>query len=351
MARRSRREAPGFNLAFLDIMSCGLGAVILIFLLMKHNADRFTPAAETLESDLSTATQQSAALEEELQNLVAIQDEGRKKAGHLRAAVNASEVELDKLEAENQNKQGVGKKLQKAATTLTQKQKSAPIPIQGKAVEQYIIGMSVEGRRIAILLDTSASMTDENLIDIVRRKVQADAAKKAGPKWKRALKATRWLVSKVPASSEYSVIGFQASASSLSSSSATWLKAADTGAAGNVSAKLSGIVPTGGTNFEAAVDRALALRPKPSNIYIVTDGLPTMGVGRTPMLKGCGKNKVSEECRSALFARASAKLTGARVPVNVILLPMEGDPTAADAYWRLSLYTGGVMLAPPRSWP
>ena len=69
------------------------------------------------------------------------------------------------------------------------------------------------------------------------------------------------------------------------------------------------------------------------------------------MLKGCDKNKVSAECRSALFDKAAAKLTEARVPVNVILLPMEGDPTAAEAFWRLSLHTGGVMLAPPRSWP
>jgi hypothetical protein len=193
-------------------------------------------------------------------------------------------------------------------------------------------------------------MTDEKLIDIVRRKLQADATKKAGPKWKRALKATRWLVSKVPANSEYTVIGFQASASSLSTS-ASWLRAADTGATGTVVAKLSGIVPTGSTNFEAAVDRVLSLRPKASNIYIVTDGLPTMGVGSAPLFKGCDKNKVSAECRSALFAKAAAKLTKASVPVNVILLPMEGDPTAADAYWRLSLHTGGVMLAPPRSWP
>jgi hypothetical protein len=350
VARRSRREAPGFNLAFLDIMSCGLGAVILIFLLIKHNSDRYTPVAETLETDLSTATLQSAALEEELQNLVAIQEDGRKKAGHLRVAVNAAEMELDQLKAENQDRQGVGKKLKKAATTLTQKQKSAPIPIKGKAVEQYIIGMSVEGRRVAILLDTSSSMTDEKLIDIVRRKVKADATKKAGPKWQRALKATRWLVSKVPATSEYAVIGFQASASSISTS-ATWSKAADTSKAGKVAAKLSGIVPTGGTNFEAAVDRALSLRPKPSSIYVVTDGLPTMGVGGAPMFKGCDKNKVSEACRRALFDRAAFKLTTARVPVNVILLPMEGDPTAADAYWRLSLLTGGVMLAPPGSWP
>ncbi len=350
MARRLRREGPGFNLAFLDIMSCGLGAVILIFLLIKHNADRFTPTVDALAADLAAATEQSAALDEELQNLVAIKEDGRKRAGQLRAAVHAAEVDLEQLKAENQNLEGLGKKLQQAATQLRQKQKSAAIPIVGKAVEQYIIGMSVEGKRIAILLDTSSSMTDEKLIDIVRRKVKGDAIKKAGPKWKRAMKATQWLVSKVPVTSEYAVIGFQASANSLSMSS-TWVKATEPEGADTVATSLSGIVPTGGTNFEAAVDRALALRPKPSSIYIVTDGLPTMGVGVAPVFKGCAKNKVSAECRSELFGRAAAKLRDARVPVNVILLPMEGDPAAADAYWRLSLNTGGVMLSPSRSWP
>ncbi|RLA22020.1 MAG: VWA domain-containing protein, partial [Gammaproteobacteria bacterium] len=34
-----RRKTEGFNLAFLDIMSCGLGAIILVFMLVKYNAE------------------------------------------------------------------------------------------------------------------------------------------------------------------------------------------------------------------------------------------------------------------------------------------------------------------------
>ena len=34
-----KRKFSTFNLAFLDIMSCGFGAVILIFLIIKHDAD------------------------------------------------------------------------------------------------------------------------------------------------------------------------------------------------------------------------------------------------------------------------------------------------------------------------
>jgi hypothetical protein len=39
------------------------------------------------------------------------------------------------------------------------------------------------------------------------------------------------------------------------------------------------------------------------------------------------------------------------VPVNVILLAMEGDPQAAPAYWVLALRTGGSLLAPSEDWP
>ena len=46
--------------------------------------------------------------------------------------------------------------------------------------EDYLLGLKVEGRRIAILIDRSASMTDERLIDIIRRKVRTDAEKRAG---------------------------------------------------------------------------------------------------------------------------------------------------------------------------
>ncbi|MDZ7825973.1 MAG: hypothetical protein U5R48_08150 [Gammaproteobacteria bacterium] len=37
MARRRRRTLSLFNLSFLDIMSCGFGAVVLIFLITKHS--------------------------------------------------------------------------------------------------------------------------------------------------------------------------------------------------------------------------------------------------------------------------------------------------------------------------
>jgi hypothetical protein len=50
------------------------------------------------------------------------------------------------------------------------------------------------------------------------------------------------------------------------------------------------------------------------------------------------------------FQRAARELP-VDVPVNVILLAMEGDPQAAPAFWWLALKTGGSMLAPAEDWP
>ena len=38
MARR-KRQASTFNLSFLDIMSCGFGAVVLVFLIIDHSLE------------------------------------------------------------------------------------------------------------------------------------------------------------------------------------------------------------------------------------------------------------------------------------------------------------------------
>ena len=39
----SRRKLSAFSLSFLDIMSCGFGAAVLLFLIIKHNVDTNVP--------------------------------------------------------------------------------------------------------------------------------------------------------------------------------------------------------------------------------------------------------------------------------------------------------------------
>ena len=50
---RKVRSVSTFSLSFLDIMSCGLGAAVLIFLLLKHTVDGPTPLDPQVMSEVS----------------------------------------------------------------------------------------------------------------------------------------------------------------------------------------------------------------------------------------------------------------------------------------------------------
>jgi hypothetical protein len=103
-------------------------------------------------------------------------------------------------------------------------------------------------------------------------------------------------------------------------------------------------VPGGGTSLENAFTAAGAFDPKPDNLLIITDGLPTQGA-TAPMRK-----TVSADQRLKLFEKA-VKVLPAGVPVNTILLPMEGDPRSPSAWWQLAQNTSGSMISPAKDWP
>ena len=76
----------------------------------------------------------------------------------------------------------------------------------------------------------------------------------------------------------------------------------------------------------------------------MTDGLPTQGATRPT------GTKVSGEQRLRHFQQALKRLPSG-VPVNTILFPMEGDPLAASAFWRLAILTRGSLVSPSEDWP
>jgi hypothetical protein len=108
--------------------------------------------------------------------------------------------------------------------------------------------------------------------------------------------------------------------------------------------RITRTVPANGTNLQKVFSAAAELRPAPDNIFLITDGLPTIGVGS----KSGGI--VSPEERIKLFEAAVDDAPGG-VPFNVILMPLEGDPSAAAAYWQLAQISKGSFLAPSRDWP
>ena len=342
-------------MAFLDVMSCGLGAAVLIFLITKHNVDKGSMEADILLTELETMERQEQQLEEEIKEIEQYTSEEQKLSAELKERL----VNIQKTIIAVSERMAVQKKkneeLKSSIEKTEIKKASDVIPDEVIGEEEYLIGMKVEGARVAILVDHIASMTDEKLVEIVMRKIHNDEYRKKGPKWKRTKKAVRWLLNRLPAESQVSVIAFSDKARVLGDQ--LWNDSKDPSTIGALFHEIEKLVPTGATNLQAGLNELRKLRPKATNIYLVTDGLPTQGISRAPRLSKCGSlfgksNNISGECREKLFwqtLKESAPAKGKKV--NVLLFPLEGDPAAAQNFWKWTASTGGLMMTPVEGWP
>ncbi len=361
-----RRPVSPFSLSFLDVMFCGFGAVVLLVLILDHDTVR---TRETVFADLraeavelerqalrarATLAADKAALQAAGEARVAADAEAtgletevaalEQELGALTEAALAREAAIERLKSDLKSLDAESKRLAAEAA-----QAEAPgdrvLEVVGDGDRQYLTGLKLGGQRILILVDASASMLDETLVNVVRRRNMGDAQKRAAPKWRRALATAEWLLSQLPRSARFQLVAFNTRAWAVAAGSdGSWLDAGDGGQVGRAVAGLRAIVPGEGTSLERAFEVAAQLRPRPDNLILVTDGLPTQGRGKP---RG---TTVSADARlKHYFAAVRALPEG--IPVNTILLPMEGDAHAAAAYWQLAANTGGSFLTPARDWP
>ena len=200
------------------------------------------------------------------------------------------------------------------------------------------------GRHIFILVDASASMLDDTVVGVIRRRNLSAKEKLKSSKWQQAVATVNWLTSQLPPTSQFQLYAFNETAAPLlKGTQGDWLDAGNVDQLNQAADQIRNIVPEKGTSLLNAFTAMGAMQPPPDNIFLLTDGLPTMGSDKP------WRKRVSASKRLSLFKEAIRKLP--RAPVNVILYPMEGDPMAADAFWRLAQSTHGSFLSPSRDWP
>ena len=224
-----------------------------------------------------------------------------------RARGDAARARLAEIEREIELARARNAALRERVESIEPHQAADVIEDVAGGEENYLLGLKVEGRRIAILIDRSASMTDERLIDIIARKVRTDAEKRKGPKWRRTLRTARWLLHRLPAGSEVAVIAFNDEAKMLHREG--WADGRDRATLQALFDELDRLVPTGATNLEAGLRALGRLSPEATDIYVVTDGLPTRSLSSPGLLSGCSKNprgKVRGGAASCCSPRACA---------------------------------------------
>ena len=363
MARR-KREFTTFNLSFLDIMSCGFGAVILVFLIIDHSIEEQTKdfnrdlisEVNLLEEDVTDGEEGLVRLRNTLSDvdLKMVEAQGRAtrildETSEWEALIEAvmaegytDSADVEELKAEVLSLEDEVKKLRQAAEEDSGDSARTFI---GEGNRQYLTGLNLGGKRIAILLDVSSSMLADKLVNIIRLRNMAIQLQRSADKWSRALNTVDWLTAQLPVTSNYQVIAFNTQASVvLAGTEGKWLEVANQVQLEEVGVALRDIVPTGGTSLENAFVSLQQLSPPPDNIFLLTDGLPTQGVSAS------GKPTVSGRDRQKYY-RAAIRQLPQNVPVNIILAPMEGDPMAASEFWQLAQVSSGSFLSPSKDWP
>jgi hypothetical protein len=361
---RPRRSINIFTLSFLDAMACGFGAaVLLFFMIIKNTApeqariDQQERKAEItrIELDLREGRAMLARLQDALQTtdrqLVQTDDLSERLALSLKTHSEALENAEQTAAARAQALAALKADLQtvdeetRALRTQAEERGDAPRSFAGEGDRQYLTGLRVGGKRVMILVDASASMLDETIVNVIRRRNMSDDQKIASAKWQRALKTTDWLMSQLPLDGQFQVYVFNTTARPLLEGTTTrWLDVKDAEQLDAIGKALRTVVPEGGTSLQNAFAAVLAFDPRPDNMMLITDGLPTQG-DKAPVRK-----TVTPDARLKLFERASRSLpTG--MPVNTILFPMEGDPRSTSAYWQLAQVTNGSFVSPARDWP
>lgn len=307
-----------------------------------------------LEEKLDSSEVQLDALQSQIVANDAVSEQQFDELQNQLSALLAAREALSKSESEIQE-------LQNELAAAVEKSTEPTVAQEGS-----LIGISILENRVLVLLDRSASMLAENLVDILRLRASSPFLKANAEKWQNARHIARWVVAQLDENAQYQLLTFSDKVNSidnveLSGVDPGWLRK-DQQTDPSMITKLNQItLPHGPTNLYEAFEVAAELRPYPNQIVLITDGLPTQYSGRALRLPSeCHRDLasakpviVSPRCRAQIFAEA-AKLAASKfknTKIDVVLLNLEGDANAVFHYWYFTRRHVGRVLVPARGWP
>jgi hypothetical protein len=358
----ARRQTTTFSMSFLDVISCGFGAVVLFYTIIsaqaglyriKENTD-LNAEAKQLEQEVLDGYKHLAELRNALDST---EDRKIRAAGlsrEMQDKLKATEEELARFEHDTLARREALERLKADLKSLEESTRrlkaAAPVDSTSRTPvldRQQLVTLSVSGKHVLILVDASASMLDETLVNIIRLRNMPPERRIASAKWQQAVNTIEWVAARLPQTAQFQVYAFDTAPRPLVEDSAgRWLNAGDSAQVEKALSALRETAPTGGSSLQNAFAVIKSLDPAPDSVILVTDGLPTQG-DKPPLMR----TLVTMEQREDLMQDAVKSLPPSPPPFNIVLLPMEGDPAAPIYFWRLARVTGGSLLSPAKDWP
>ena len=359
----ARKKTETFSMSFLDVISCGFGAVVLFYTIMSSQAGmqrtnehmNLQAAANRLDREVLEGRRNLADLRNALEST---EDKTVQAAGLSREALERmklTEEELAKYENDTLAQRASLERLKADLQQLEEgtrrlKERAPPaagIPIKVVDDKQQLVTLRVDGKHVLMLVDASASMLDETLVNVIRLRNMPPERRITSAKWQQAVNTVEWVTARLAQDTQFQIYAFDtAPRPVVEGTGGRWLSVREAGQVEQAIKSLRRTAPTGGTSLQNAFAVIKELNPAPDNVILVTDGLPTQG-DKPPLMR----TLVTMEQREDLMQDAVKSLPPSPPRFSIVLLPMEGDPSAPIYFWRLARATGGGFLSPAEDWP
>ena len=231
----ARRKIEVFSLSFLDVIACGFGAIVLFYTILSAQAG--VQRQERNDDILAEVDLLEEQVLEGYENLVVLRnslDETEEKTPASDAAARmiqemerlkeqlalSSNETLSRREAIEKLKQDLksleeGRRRLEGGTTSEGRSGDRVKAFEGTGDRKYLIGLSVKGERILVLVDVSASMLDETVVNVIRLRNMPESRRRSADKWRRAIATVDWITAQLPSKSKFQIYGFNTQAKPL----------------------------------------------------------------------------------------------------------------------------------------
>ena len=346
-------------------MFCGFGSVILLVMIVNSNMVKYREQANSeLKAEADRIERELEAKQDLLVQLKNSEQQSRKEImitqglseqvlkaitthrqqlGQQSQDSSATREQINKLQSDLLALEERNRAMQARASVQKNKTGTKVRRIKGEGDRQYLTGIKMGGKRVLILVDRSASMLDEKIVNVIVKRNQSRHKKIAARKWRRTVATVEWLLSQLPPSSQYQIVSFNHKSKYLLQNKG-WIKATDSASMNQIMTAMRNLVPEKGTSLYQAFHTIKTMQPRPDNVFLITDGLPT--VDKTVSTQ----TRVTGEQRLEYFVDAIKEIPRG-IPVNTLLFQIEGDPMAAPAFWKLAIQSKGSFVSPAKDWP
>ncbi len=176
MTKRSRRGIDIFNLSFLDVVSCGFGAIILLLVIIKISEPRvieklavdLSGLVQRLEQELFELRGETSVLNRDLQGKQQQLSASQEKLARLKGDISSLQGQYAATRNDYEVQRIIADRLATAKQSLSAEMRRL-LGADYRRSDARIGGVPVDSEYIIFIIDTSGSMNQNDRIKKIQR--------------------------------------------------------------------------------------------------------------------------------------------------------------------------------------